>query len=146
MLKFSKEMIVPPAFDKPMPPIRTHQCLREGPFKGAIGALDGTLIHAIVPPEKRISYRGRGGKECFQNVMAICDFDMKFLYVVAGWEGVAHDSRVLCESIRNPAFKFPLPPPDKYYLCDLAYSHTRGFMAPYRGQRYWLSSWRSGPA
>lgn len=25
-----------------------------------------------------------------------------------------------------------------YYLCDAAYTHTRGFMAPYRGVRYWL--------
>nr|KAJ0186287.1 hypothetical protein LSAT_V11C900464880 [Lactuca sativa] len=25
-----------------------------------------------------------------------------------------------------------------YYLCDVAYTHTRGFMAPYRNVRYWL--------
>lgn len=116
MQKFAKEMIISPAFDKPIPPIKTHQHRREGAFKGAIGALDGMFIHAVFPPDKRIPYRGRGGKECFQNVMAICDFDMKFLYVVAGWEGVTHDSRVLCETIRNPAFQFPLPPPGKYCM------------------------------
>nr|KAJ0194203.1 hypothetical protein LSAT_V11C800411170 [Lactuca sativa] len=27
---------------------------------------------------------------------------------------------------------------NKYYLCDVAYTHTRGFMAPYRNVRYWL--------
>ncbi|KAL4569178.1 hypothetical protein LXL04_024812 [Taraxacum kok-saghyz] len=33
-----------------------------------------------------------------------------------------------------------LPPilQDKYYLCDAAYAHIRGFMAPYRNVRYWL--------
>ena len=31
---------------------------------------------------------------------------------------------------------------DKYYLCDAAYKHTRGFMAPYRNVRYWLGDFR----
>lgn len=30
----------------------------------------------------------------------------------------------------------------KYYLCDAAYTHTRGFMAPYRNVRYWLGDFR----
>ncbi|KAH9801971.1 DDE Tnp4 domain-containing protein [Citrus sinensis] len=76
--------------------------------------------------------------------MALCDFDMIFRYVVVGWEGTAHDSRVLTETIRNSRNKFPIPPPDKYYLVDAAYSHTRGFMAPYRHVRYWLGDFRSG--
>lgn len=109
MLKFAKEMIVPPIWDAP-PNIRNHHYLRQGPFKGAVGALDGTLIHAVVPAEKKIPYRARGGKDCWQNVMAICDFDMKFIYAVVGWEGTAHDAKVLSTSVRNPDFKFPLPP------------------------------------
>ena len=32
---------------------------------------------------------------------------------------------------------------DKYYLCDAAYTNTRGFMAPYRGTRYWISNFRT---
>ncbi|PIA38022.1 hypothetical protein AQUCO_02900100v1 [Aquilegia coerulea] len=111
MLKFSQEMIVPPVWDAPVGVIRNHRRLREGPFKGAVGALDGTLINAQIPPDQATPFRGRGGKECWQNVMAICDFDMKFIYVVAGWEGTAHDMRVLTTSVRNPAFRFPIPPP-----------------------------------
>ncbi|KAL0379003.1 UNVERIFIED_CONTAM: hypothetical protein Sradi_3205800 [Sesamum radiatum] len=30
-----------------------------------------------------------------QNVMAVCDFDLVFTYVMAGWEGSANDARVL---------------------------------------------------
>ncbi|CAI9294011.1 unnamed protein product [Lactuca saligna] len=45
---------------------------------------------------------------------------------------VAHDSRILSEAVADPQASFPFPPPDKYYLCDAAYAHTRGFMAPYR--------------
>lgn len=43
--------------------------------------------------------------------MALCDFDMIFRYVVVGWEGTAHDSRVLTETIRNSRNNFPIPPP-----------------------------------
>ncbi|GJR14375.1 Myb/SANT-like domain, harbinger transposase-derived nuclease domain protein [Tanacetum coccineum] len=59
--------------------------------------------------------------------------------VLKGWiELTARDSRILSEAIRNQNAPFPLPPPDKYYLCDATYAHTRGFMAPYRNVRYWL--------
>ena len=30
-----------------------------------------------------------------QNVMAACDFDMRFTYVLPGWEGTASDSRII---------------------------------------------------
>ncbi|CAI9290626.1 unnamed protein product [Lactuca saligna] len=55
--------------------------------------------------------------------------------ILRGWlemTGVAHDSRILSEAVADPQASFPFPPPDKYYLCDAAYAHTRGFMAPYR--------------
>ena len=46
--------------------------------------------------------------------MTICDFDMNFKYVVVGWEGITHDSRVLMETIRNPQYNFPMPPSSEY--------------------------------
>ncbi|KAL5721361.1 hypothetical protein ACHQM5_005014 [Ranunculus cassubicifolius] len=110
MLHFSQEQIVAPPFDQPGE-IREHRGLREGPFKGVVGALDGTLVSANVPVDKQIPFRARGGKECFQSVLAVCDFDMKFVYVMAGWEGIAHDAKVLNETLRWPEQnQFPLPP------------------------------------
>ncbi|KAF6141958.1 hypothetical protein GIB67_037926 [Kingdonia uniflora] len=93
MLHFTKEMIVPPNFQE-QSEIRIHKGLREGPFKGAIRVIDGTLISAQVPKSDQIPFRAKGKGDCFQNVMAICDFDMNFIYVQAGWEGIAHDSNV----------------------------------------------------
>eukprot|EP00261_Vitis_vinifera_P023106 XP_010654850.2 PREDICTED: uncharacterized protein LOC104880278 [Vitis vinifera] len=142
MVNFSKEMITPPSFNDSSNGISNRR-LRQI-FKDAIGAIDGTLIHACIPTNQQVPYRGRGRGECFQNVMAVCDFDMIFRFVVVGWEGTAHDSRVLTETIRNPQHNFPMPPSEKYYLVDAAYTHTRGFMAPYRNVRYWLSDFRSG--
>ncbi|WOH14312.1 hypothetical protein DCAR_0933831 [Daucus carota subsp. sativus] len=63
-----------------------------------------------------------------------------FTFVWAGWEGIAHDSRILAEVALNPDSGFPIPPPNKYYLCDAAY--TRGYLTPYRNTRYWLADFR----
>ncbi|KAL7607165.1 hypothetical protein Lser_V15G15680 [Lactuca serriola] len=131
MLLFAHDIIVLTSFN-PNPNILEHNRRLRRVFKGAIGALDGTLIHVVVPANKRDLYRSRGKGDCYQNVLAICDFNMMFTFVVAGWEGTAHDSRILSEALANPHAPFPLPPPDKYYLCDAAYANIRGFMAPYR--------------
>ena len=39
-------------------------------------------------------YRGRKFY-LTQNILAACDFDMKFTYVLPGWEGTASDSRII---------------------------------------------------
>ena len=51
--------------------------------------------------------------------MAICDFNMIFRFVVVGWKGTAHDSRVSTETICNPQQKFPMPPSSKYFILIL---------------------------
>ncbi|GJX09586.1 putative nuclease HARBI1 [Tanacetum coccineum] len=87
--------------------------------KGAVGALDGTLIHASISFTEQHLYRARG---------------------------TAHDARILNEALIDSEVDFPMPPFDKYYLCDAAYRHTRGFMAPYRNVRYWLGDFRRNRA
>ncbi|KAI3721982.1 hypothetical protein L2E82_33003 [Cichorium intybus] len=141
MMFFAKEIIVPTSSNATANTSRRHRRLREI-FSGAMGAIDGTLVHAIVPADQQTRYRGRGKGECYQNVLGVCDFDMVFTFVWAGWEGITHDSRVLKEVAFDPSSDFPFPPPDKYYLCDAAYTNTRGFMTPYRNTRYWLADFR----
>ncbi|XP_023767986.1 uncharacterized protein LOC111916555 [Lactuca sativa] len=118
-----------------------HRCFHE--------VLNAMMIFAkevIVPTNSNAtvnsSERHRRLKEIFSGAIGICDFDMIFTFVWAGWEGITHDSRVLKEIAFNPTPGFPFPPPDKYYLCDAAYTNTRGFMAPYSNTRYWLSDYR----
>ena len=48
-----------------------------------------------------------------QHVMAVCSFDMLFTYVVCGWEGTAHDQRILLDIISDERLKFPHAPPSK---------------------------------
>ncbi|KAG8481189.1 hypothetical protein CXB51_026027 [Gossypium anomalum] len=70
-------------------------------FKDCIGALDGTHICASVP----LSIQGRF-RNCKrgtpQNVLVVITFDLKFSYVLAGWEGSAHDYHILSDALSRP--------------------------------------------
>ncbi|KAL2240870.1 UNVERIFIED_CONTAM: hypothetical protein Sindi_0728200 [Sesamum indicum] len=77
-------------------------------FKDCVGAIDGTLITASVPMSRQNAYRSRHG-DISQNVMAVCDFDLMFTYVMAGWEGSANDARVFMDCLNND-LNFPWPP------------------------------------
>ncbi|XP_052176703.1 uncharacterized protein LOC127791007 [Diospyros lotus] len=61
-----------------------------------------------------------------------------------GWEGSAHDARIFGEAIRRSDLNFPHPTGEKYYLVDAGYSHTTGYMGPYKGEniRYHLEDFR----
>ena len=53
------------------------------------------------------AFRGRKSNPK-QNVMAVVDFDLKFTYVLARWEGLAHDALILADAIeRNDGFIVP---------------------------------------
>lgn len=69
--------------------------------QGCLGALDGTYIKVKVPAAKRKPYRTRKGEIC-TNVLGVCSRDLQFIYVLAGWEGSAADSRVLHDAISRP--------------------------------------------
>jgi hypothetical protein len=63
-------------------------------FKDCIEALDGTHIRVSLSPEEQARFIGKTGIPT-QNVLVICDFDMRFTYVVAGQPGTFHDTSVL---------------------------------------------------
>ena len=65
---------------------------------------------AVVPTEKYIPYFGRKGYPT-QNVMAACDFDMLFTFVLPGWEGVAYNTSIFLDIIRKQSNNFLHPPP-----------------------------------
>ncbi len=63
----------------------------------------------IICSNEQIPYIGRKGIPT-QNVMTVCDFNMCFTFVMAGWEGSAHDTRIFLDAIRDPKYKFSHPP------------------------------------
>ncbi|CAN1818545.1 Short-chain dehydrogenase/reductase family 42E member 1 [Linum perenne] len=58
---------------------------------------------------------------------------MRFTYVVAGWEGSAHDARILTSTATDRNSQFPMPPLGKYYVVDSGFANAPGFLAPFRG-------------
>ncbi|XP_035846177.1 uncharacterized protein LOC118492362 [Helianthus annuus] len=76
--------------------------------------------------------------------MAVCDFNMCFTFVWAGWEGTAHDTRIFNQALDNVGLQFPHPTGDKYYVVDAGYPNTRGYLAPYKGTdiRYHIADFR----
>jgi hypothetical protein len=74
-----------------------------------IGAIDGCHVPVEVPADEVVNHTGRHGFPS-QNVMAVCDFDMRFTFVVAGWPGSAHDTRILNDTLAKYGHRFPKPP------------------------------------
>nr|XP_028945740.1 uncharacterized protein LOC114820035 [Malus domestica] len=56
---------------------------------------------------------------------ATCNFDLEFIYILSGWEGLAHDSKLLHDAVN-------------FFLVDCGFANRRQFLAPFRGVRYHL--------
>ncbi|XP_031255787.1 uncharacterized protein LOC116113765 isoform X2 [Pistacia vera] len=108
ILELTSDFIKPPNFTDVLLQISTNPKYYSF-FKDCLGAIDGTHVHGL-PVEVADTYRNRKGAVS-QNVMAVCDFNMLFTYVVTGWEGSSHDARVLNSVLNDPNSGFPHPPP-----------------------------------
>src|SRR6185437_4765030 len=62
------------------------------------------------------------------------DFEGRFIYLLAGWEGSAHDWKVYTDAVRR-GFMIP---GGKYLLADAGYNCSHRLLTPYRGIRYHL--------
>lgn len=51
--------------------------------------------------EERGRYRTRKGNLAM-NVLGVCTPNMEFVFVLPGWEGSAHDGRILRDAISRP--------------------------------------------
>ena len=101
----------------------------------------------------------------YPECLTAVDFDLRFTYVLAGWEGSAHDARILTDALQRPdGLKVPQgitivhwtvlcttieknswnlihlisPLVGKFYLVDAGYACRPWFLPPYRGTRYHL--------
>ena len=63
-------------------------------FQNCIGAVDGSRVPVTVLSKVSSVYRCPKGLTA-QNVLVVCCFNFTFQYVLAGWAGSVHDSRVL---------------------------------------------------
>ncbi|WVZ60940.1 hypothetical protein U9M48_010894 [Paspalum notatum var. saurae] len=66
------------------------------------GAIDGPHLLARVPTKHRATFLERRRKTT-HNVLVVVDFDLRFSYVLAKWEGSNHDALFL--SMRHSSLK-----------------------------------------
>jgi len=107
--KLAVEIICPrdPSFSDMHPRLQNP---RFSPFfNNCIGAIDGTHVPVIVDKDLMVQHMCRKNITT-QNVMACCDFDMRFTFVLAGWPGSVHDMRVFNDAMDKWSNKFPHPP------------------------------------
>ena len=43
--------------------------------------------------------------------MVVCNFNLEFTFVLAGWEGITHDALVFQHALVKTELNFPKPPP-----------------------------------
>ncbi|XP_031482750.1 uncharacterized protein LOC116252544 [Nymphaea colorata] len=97
-----------------------------------VGAIDGMHVRVKVSSEDAPKYRGRKDWPT-QNVLAACSFDMKFTYLLAGWEGTASDSRIIKNALtREDKLKIPE---------DAGFPLKGGLITPFRVVRYHLKEY-----
>ncbi|CAI7862969.1 unnamed protein product [Closterium sp. NIES-53] len=106
-------------------------------FRGALGAVDGTLIPACIRRDRQQAFYDRHG-QVSQNVLAVVSFNDLFLYVLAGWEGSAHDSTVF----QNALHRGLRIPRGKYLLADSGFRNDAHCLSPYRQVLYHLTRWQ----
>ena len=135
---YSTYVRLPRAADPVPPEIRNNP--RFFPhFSDAVGAIDGTHISCIPSAEERHTARNRKGGYS-QNCLACCSFDMRFQYILSGWDGSAADAAVYLDARQN---SLPVLP-GKYYLADAGFGSCDALLVPYRGVRYHLAEWKRG--
>ncbi|KAI3465065.1 hypothetical protein Pfo_021728 [Paulownia fortunei] len=97
-------------------------------FNCCLGALDDTYIKVRVPQTDKTQYRNKKRKITI-NILGVCDENIKFVYILSDAISRPNGLRV---------------PSGNYYQCDCGYTNDAGFLAPYRGVRYYLDEWDEG--
>ena len=85
----------------------THKRIRDDiraypHFKDCIGALDGTHIRVSLSSDEQVRYIDKTGIPT-QNVLAVCDFDMRFTYVSTGQPGSCWRSFLMISTANIPS-------------------------------------------
>ena len=106
------------------------------------GAIDGTHIHIQAPEESTVDFFDRKQRHSI-GVQGVCDGNLKFLNVAAGFPGSVHDGRILrntwvykaaCDGdiLRSPVFKLTNAVAIRPFLVgDAAYPISDWLIKPY---------------
>ncbi|KAK4322217.1 hypothetical protein Pmani_007015 [Petrolisthes manimaculis] len=105
--------------------------LRKTGFPEVVGCIDGSHIPIPGPSDHRAAYINRKGFPSIQ-MQAVCDDNLRFLDVIAGWPGSVHDARVFRNSPLYELLEAGNVNDDHHLLGDSAYALTQYIMVPFR--------------
>jgi hypothetical protein len=105
-------------------------------FAGALGAIDGTHINCCPSADERHLARNQKGGVS-QNCLACCSFDLRFQYILSGWDGSVSDAMLFNEARLTDL----CIPKGKYYLADAGFGICEALLVPHRNVRYHLAEW-----
>jgi len=72
-----------------------------------------------------------------QNCLACCTFDLRFQYVLSGWDSSAADAAVY-DNARQTDLTVPA---GKFYLADAGFGACDALLISYHRVRYHLAKW-----
>ena len=124
--------VILPTSGSPVPPEISEDPKFAG-FEGAIGAIDGTKLMVTPPSDRRASFRSYKGL-LQQNLLAAVSFDLRFVYLLSGWEGAAGDAAVM-DDARSKSLRVPA---GRSSLGDAAFVGSEVCMTPFTGTAYHL--------
>ena len=99
---------------------------------GVVGAIDGTYIAIPGPTQHQENYINRKG---FHSIVAqvVCDHEIRFISVNAGWPGSVHDAHVYRNTKIGKRIIDGTILPDEYHLVgDAAYPLSQNLMTPFK--------------
>ena len=70
-----------------------------------------------------------------QNILVVCNFDISFVYILLGWEGSAHNRRVLSDAQNYYNFNILK---SKYWLKNTGYRNSKYIISLYCRVWYYL--------
>ncbi len=73
-------------------------------------------------------------------MLGVVNLDFTFQFALTGWEGTAHDGKVLRDTLTK-GFKIK---PGKYYLGNAVYAPKPYCPTPYHGAHYHLKEFAKG--
>lgn len=100
-------------------------------FPKVVGAIDGTHIPISGTSNNRDAYINRKGISSIQ-LQVVCDSNLQFLDIYAGWSGSVHDCRVFKNSPLKRMLEHNYLPPDYHLIGDSAYPLSQYLMAPFK--------------
>jgi hypothetical protein len=128
---------VQPSEDTPPHPLILENHRFNPYFKNCVGNIDGTLIPISIGGTQAIPFQThRSGLGV--NVLAACTFNLRFTYILTGWEGSKPNALLLQYALKD-GFRIPA---GKKYLGDAGFPFIEGLLIPFRGTCYHLKEWK----